>query len=373
MKPLTILVSLLFAGSAAMDRARACTAFAADTADGRIVGKNFDWYSGDGLVAVNPKGASRFALYSSDTAPFTWTSKWGSVSFSPAGPGFPLSGMNEAGLTVEGLSHLDAEEETRASEGLTAPEWAMYVLDNFATVEEVFAFASKTAYLQYPLALHFLVCDAKGECLVIEKRGRGLDILSDRVMGVNVLANRSWPKDRRALDAPRPKASLFERFLSLLGQARAPGSSAERFRALAFEVSAKAARREAIGFDSLDQSRIAGMTKWQILWNQTKRRVSWRNFSGDAPGRILQVDFARLDFACGRAVQTAPVQAPDGRQSSEEAHFVPCDGDCRRQTTFRIEQLFDRLGRRRSQDFTERLHRFIGADVCLSPDVGKRP
>ena len=64
-----------------------------------LVGKNYDWDIGDGMVVVNKRGVVKQALVG--TNPARWTSRFGSVTFDQYGREFPSGGMNEAGLVVE--------------------------------------------------------------------------------------------------------------------------------------------------------------------------------------------------------------------------------------------------------------------------------
>lgn len=67
-----------------------------------LVGKNYDSFTGDILVFVNKRGLSKTAFSNPPTKniPVKWTSKYGSITFSPWGWDFSSSGINEAGLVI---------------------------------------------------------------------------------------------------------------------------------------------------------------------------------------------------------------------------------------------------------------------------------
>ena len=78
--------------------------------------------------------------------PFTWTSRFGSLTFNQYGREFPSGGINEKGLVVE-LMWLD---DTRypAPDGrgeLPTLQWIQYQLDTAANVDDANSFADNDA------------------------------------------------------------------------------------------------------------------------------------------------------------------------------------------------------------------------------------
>ncbi len=83
--------------------ARACTAFLFEQEGQVVMGKSYDWDTGDALVMVNPRGVAKRSLLLSSSKAHEWVSKYASVTFNQYGREFPVGGMNEAGLVVEAL------------------------------------------------------------------------------------------------------------------------------------------------------------------------------------------------------------------------------------------------------------------------------
>jgi choloylglycine hydrolase len=86
----------------------ACTTFQLRHGDQVLVGKNYDWMVEEGLIIVNKRGVSKTAFIStvdntSLGTPATWTSKYGSITFTQYGRELSPGGMNEAGLVVESM------------------------------------------------------------------------------------------------------------------------------------------------------------------------------------------------------------------------------------------------------------------------------
>src|SRR4051812_27161648 len=115
--------------------ARACTAFSVPTADGRLLAKSFDWSTGQGWIVLTERGRERSALVPGSAAPLAGPARFSSLSLTTVGPGFPISGMNEAGLAIEALVDLDATATLTPEPGrLISLEMVQRGLDQLATV-----------------------------------------------------------------------------------------------------------------------------------------------------------------------------------------------------------------------------------------------
>ncbi len=144
----TILVLLLGSSVCLATDALACASFLFKTGDSLIFGRNVDSPAGSGsdtvgLVVVNKRGvykegASFDALYGGKkdpSPPFSWVSKYGSITFNFYGTEFPDGGMNEAGLIFEEMTLLDTKYPAEKSNPtLFMVLWIQYVLDTCCTV-----------------------------------------------------------------------------------------------------------------------------------------------------------------------------------------------------------------------------------------------
>ena len=80
-----------------------CTTFSLVKEGQHIVGKNYDWHLGHGLLIINKRGVSKEAMPGTQKDPgqyATWTPKYGSLTFNQYGREMPSGGINEAGLIV---------------------------------------------------------------------------------------------------------------------------------------------------------------------------------------------------------------------------------------------------------------------------------
>ena len=114
------------------------------------------------------------------------------------------------GLVIEALHHTDFTDSFEPVTGLTALEWAQYVLDNFKTIDEVVRFAQSVGFHQFLIPLHFLVCEKSGQCAVIEGQGQKAITITSDALKVTVLANRAWHKDYRSYErSKKTRGSLL--------------------------------------------------------------------------------------------------------------------------------------------------------------------
>lgn len=151
----------------------ACSTFNIPSPTGPLMGKSFDWEKNHGFAVVNRRHLKKTAvnIYPGDT-PASWTSKYGSLTYNQHGLEFPLSGMNEKGLSVE-ILWLDQSEYAKPDSrpSINELQWVQYQLDNFASLPEVLLSVDKIRLRIVSAKIHYMVCDALGECATIEFLG----------------------------------------------------------------------------------------------------------------------------------------------------------------------------------------------------------
>lgn len=148
-----------------------CTTFVLKDKHGKVsFGKNFDFPVGQGHIHINSKNMEKTSFIRPPEKPFTWTSKYGSITFNQAGKEFPYGGINEKGLVIEQM-WLQEVKYPEADEryGLNELQWIQYQLDNSATVQDVINSDSliRISYMATSF-LHFLVTDSEGNTATIE-------------------------------------------------------------------------------------------------------------------------------------------------------------------------------------------------------------
>ena len=70
-----------------------CTTFVLEGNGHIYFGRNFDWFSEAGLVVINQRNIHKTAFVTPGNTPAQWTSRYGSVTFSPIGQEMPAGGQ----------------------------------------------------------------------------------------------------------------------------------------------------------------------------------------------------------------------------------------------------------------------------------------
>lgn len=152
-------------------KSKPCTTFGIKDKSGSIYfGRNFDFSTGLGQVNINLKGVEKTSLSLLPEKPFSWTSKYGSITFNQNGREFPYGGMNELGLVIENMMLNSTQyPESDNRNCLEELQWIQYQLDVSATVEDVIN-SNKYLRISYTsiAPIHFSVADANGNFATIE-------------------------------------------------------------------------------------------------------------------------------------------------------------------------------------------------------------
>jgi choloylglycine hydrolase len=253
--------------------ARACTAFAATTPRGTLVAKSFEWRTGEGWAVLNERGRMRAPLVPGRAG---WTARFASLSFTTVAPGFPVSGLNEAGLVIESLVDFSIQPERAPRAGtLTGLEFVQYALDKFASVDELAEFAAEASFSQLGVGLHFFACERSGRCAVLESGARGVRVTRlPREQG-RALANEPVADDRAAHER-----SWLPSWLGGLS----PGGSAARYHTVVARVGAVQTSEDAFALLARLRSQA---TRWQLVWDMTRGSVQ---FHGERARGSLRVE-----------------------------------------------------------------------------------
>lgn len=271
----------------------ACTTFCVRSGDCVLFGRNYDFEIGDGMVMVNAAGAVRKGFL--DGGP-SWRAAHGSVTFNQFGRGFPMGGMNQAGVVVE-LMWLNDTRYPAADERkpLGVLEWIQYQLDTAASVDDVVASDARVR-IQGQTPLHYLVSDRTGAAVTIEFLDGTLTTHRGATMRYSALANDTYARSIAFVERLGGKqaggSGSLERFsraaLALPDVAKGPGNPLPR----AFAVLADVSQRT---------------TRWSIVYDQTAGVIHWRT---DRHQPIRHLRMADVGFGCGTERLAIDVHAP---------------------------------------------------------------
>lgn len=192
MKTKDLLASFAFASlalTASFPQATACTRAVYLGPDNMVVtGRTMDWKEDpQSNLYLFPRGMEKRGAHTENT--IYWTSKYGSVVTAGYDIGV-CDGMNEKGLVANLLFLTESSyvrpDDTRPAMGLSI--WTQYVLDNFATVDDVVAELQKEVFrIDAPdlpngakSTLHLSISDATGNSAIFEYINGDLIIHADR-------------------------------------------------------------------------------------------------------------------------------------------------------------------------------------------------
>ncbi len=314
----TALVLLLLWGQAPQERAtpgqaeplavasasRACTSFCLDN-DGRpVFGSNYDNRIWEGQLFVNKRNVAKIGWEAGTSGEYAqWVSRYGSVTFNLIGYQLAWAGMNEAGLVISTMA-LNRTENPPADQRppLLSSFWLQYQLDNCSTIAEVIATDSVVRISDS--VDHYLVCDATGECAVIEFLDGEMVCHSGQDLPVEALTNNTYAESLRRWKRPR-----LLKWLARWFNPRPPGDSLVRFETAANRVAGflPGGAQGAVdyAFETLDAV-SSSATQWSIVFDMDNREVHFRTKSN---ALLRHLHFEALDFSCRTAVRLMDVHA----------------------------------------------------------------
>ena len=150
--------------------AHACSTVFFDKDGQTLLGHNMDWFADRLVLLTNKRHVKKHGFVFANDPPFTWTSKYGSISLVMEGREITGRGMNEAGLVILEMALGDTQQSTDSNvPRLSVGQWAQYQLDTSATIEDVIA--SDKVVRQSPeeeWQSQFLLWDRTGAVVLME-------------------------------------------------------------------------------------------------------------------------------------------------------------------------------------------------------------
>ena len=272
----------------------ACTTFRMAENGPTIVAKSYDWNHDDGIIHRNPVGLNKKGLLldPKDNA-LEWTSKHASLTFNQYGREMPNGGMNDAGLVVEIMWLNEAEwPKPDHRPAVNELQWIQYQLDVHATTQAVIEQANQIRVAPIHGEVHYMVCDASGDCATFEYLDGQLVVHHGDEMAFAVLTNHTYDQSLAHVQARK-------------GQAPASGSgSLSRFHRAAVTTQSDASVDQAwAGLESVQWDR----TQWQIVYEPKAGRIQFRT---RGHREIRSISLNAEPSSCEQPVQVLSMQAP---------------------------------------------------------------
>jgi choloylglycine hydrolase len=316
-----------------------------------ILGNNMDWISGDGMVVVNKRNVVKRGFWYKNKPDWTWTSKYGSITFTLEGREFPIRGMNEAGLAIVEL--MLTETRHPSSDGLpvlSGSQWIQYQLDTSATVQEVIA-SDKVVRIEPTdwegMAGHFLICDSSGTVAGIEWLDGKLTVYTGTTLPIPVMVNSAYESCIKTGDDIsgrfKPMADLYTAYDTAL---TCDGIS------YIFSI-----------LQSANLYSSTFQTRWSMAFDVHARRLYWKTMSNS---KLRHVDIKDFDFSCKTDVEVLDID--DGDTGNVHTAFIPYTVEFNRKYVTGIYSLYnqhsDIIGKQYSQDIIDGIIAFPESTIC---------
>ena len=160
----------------------ACSAFAADTADGdRVFGRNYDFHETNTVIVYTNPGNGRHASYSTVDLQFLGldstkdVTTFGQKILTLAAPFAPLDGVNDAGvacgifMSYQGGEKVAATNQQTDKPDLTSTTMLRMILDYADSVEEAVELVEKyDLHDSAKTSFHYMIADSTGKSAILE-------------------------------------------------------------------------------------------------------------------------------------------------------------------------------------------------------------
>lgn len=278
------------------ESARGCSSFFVSAGGEMILGNTLDWHTEEGLIFLNKRNVTKRGLSWFSGAP-VWTSRYASLTINQWGRDFPSRGMNEAGLAFGEMTLSATQFPAADARGpMQNNQWAQYMLDTCATVEDVLLADQRVRIDTDQYHSHYLFADRNGHVLSMEWLNGRLVYHTGDTMPVAVLTNDTYDNllsGYRADPRPLPGSSSLARF------SRAAEMIAHYQPARDGSVASQV-------FAIIDSVQNPGWTKWKLAFDVRHARLMFQTFQNN---EVRTVEMGRLDFSPASPVQMLDVNA----------------------------------------------------------------
>ena len=284
----------------------ACSTFMLFQNNNLLVGHNLDqeFYT-PGSIYLNRRGERKRSISCFDleltdieTPILEWTSKYGSITFSPHGRNLPDGGMNEIGLTVSEMGLAESEFSFNSKHPtMLSHLWIQYQLDNYATVEEVLKHLhdiniepSSTFTPPASSNYHLFVTDSQGNMAIIEFIEGDVKVYTNESAPVHALCNSTYQNELERLESYQGYFGWLKKFLDRRKDMRFVKCA----EALKEVMEIKVSKPVNFCFDLLKSMQYAQSKQWSIVYDVRNMRIYFRTARGP---NIRYFDFNAFDFS----------------------------------------------------------------------------
>jgi choloylglycine hydrolase len=309
----------------------ACSTFVLQKGDKFLFGRNFDFFTGNGAIMVNPRGLAKTALVLPGENPAKWTAQYGSVTFNQVGRELPMGGMNEAGLVVEMMWHFTAGyPHPDGRPALMELQWMQYLLDTCATIADVAGAVEKVRITPMGSQIHFLILERDGRAAVVEFINGKTLFYNSKDLPVKALTNKSYAECLAAragfqgFGGAKPLHTTIsdpDRFMALAVAVRLPGKERKLLeRALAI-------------LDEVHCDIAESPTQWRFVYDPRRLEIHIRTLKNP---ELRQISFTDLSFDCASGAKVLDLDAGSGDLGKSFSDYTPAFNEALVRKTFAV-------------------------------------
>lgn len=287
-----------------LQNASACSTFVLENGGKLLFGRNYDFFTGNGVIIVNPRNLAKTALVYPGEIPASWTAKYGSITFNQVGREFPMGGMNEAGLVVEMMWLAEAVYPAPDSRpAVMELQWIQYILDTSATIEDTKTNNSLVRIMPSESRIHFLLLDRSGKAAVVEFINGQTLFYSGNDLPVPALTNKPYTLCLAAIKE-------FQGF----GGSKALGTTIndpDRFVTLADSLKKPIGKGNLLdrAFEILDQVHCdyqESPTQWRIVYDPLNLEIHFQTLENT---QLRTIRFQDFSFSCSEKAKVLDLQS----------------------------------------------------------------
>ena len=336
----------------------ACSTFMINNGKNFLIGHNLDMnIEIPGMIYINKRGLEKESISFvelfdgvADSIPkLKWVSKYGSVTYNPLGRELIDGGLNEGGLYIGEMSlNQNHQYPVYANKPKIAVAlWLQYILDSFASVDEVIKFVSEVTIDGPGFNWHFFVTDKKGNQAIIEFINGKTIIHKNDNIPVKLLCNNQYSNDLDTLKLYKGFGGNRDIDLTNKSEKNRIVSGAEM---LQFNKHNPAESDVNYAFDILKQLDF-GITKWSIVYDVKNMKMYYRTNKDTV---IKQFDFSSYDFSCKEPVMMLDINK-NLRSEDVRKDFIPYTKQANKA---QLEKLFTDIGMKEKKTFPKMVERF---------------
>jgi choloylglycine hydrolase len=248
-----------------------------------------------------------------------------SLTLSETGRDFPWDGLNEAGLSVMALALQETAipPSTDPRPSIDSVQWLQYILDSSATLREAISNAERIRVGDHS-QVHYFICDAVGECGVLEYLKGQLVIHTGSTLPYFALANNTYSDSLVYLER------LFQSVTPMAILNKVSNQSLDRFSRAAIWSKSFPTNGEPVhySFNALSNLVEAGVpwpTQWRMVFN-LKQQLAYLQ-TASAP-RIKWVRLPAFDPGCTSGARILNLNAV--ATGDVTRYFVPYTAEANR-------------------------------------------